>query len=200
MRRLPGQAARQRNEFAIALVEFLATGLAQGLCGAADFQNAPLGRAPMVNHFQGSRFACAANPFEAARQHADAIGQKRTVGGMMNVGFHGRGIGAQLLSGGDRLLPRDLNDSGMNLRGSVLAEESKGAGETGKIRDGVFVKPSKAAIKQAGPQFLFQLTEGPALEVFEDDATQQPVRSNGGAAEISGTGAALGQGLSGHLN
>src|SRR5919108_3893182 len=109
---------------------------------------------------------------------------------MMNVGFHCGGVGAQPLTLGHRLLPGDLHDSRMDPRGSVLAEKGKGAAETGKIGDGILIEASKAAIKQTGPQFSFQLTEGPAFEVFQAEATQQPVRRNGGAAEIDGTSAA----------
>ena len=71
---LPGQAPRQRNEFAVAVLQFFAAGVAQGFGGAADFQNAPLGGALMIHDFQGPRFTSRADPFKTPSQHADAIG------------------------------------------------------------------------------------------------------------------------------
>src|SRR5947199_588886 len=113
----------------------------------------------------------------------------------MNVGFHRGGVGTQPLNLGRGLFLGDLDDSRMDPRSSVLAEKAKGAGETGKIGDGILIEASKAAIKETGPQFPFQLPEGPAFEMFQGDATQEPVWSNGTAAEIGGASAALGQDL-----
>src|SRR6266404_4819972 len=118
----------------------------------------------------------------------------------MNVGFHRGGVGAQPLTLGHGLLLGDLDDSRMDPRSSVLAEKAKGARKTGKIGDGILIEASKSAIKETGPQFSFQLPEGPVFEVFQGDATQEPVRSNGGAAEIGRTSATLGQGLSGQID
>src|SRR5437773_6278389 len=118
----------------------------------------------------------------------------------MNVGFHRGGVGAQPLTAGHGLLLGDLNDSPMDPRSSVLAEKAKGAGETGKIGDGILIEASKAAVKETGPQFSFQLPEGPVFEVFQGDATQEPARSSGGAAEIGRRGGTRGQGTRGQID
>src|SRR6266516_1964719 len=93
----------------------------------------------------------------------------------MNVGFHRGGVGAQPLTAGHGLLLGDLDDSPMDPRGSLLAEKAKGAGETGKIGDGILIEASKAAIKQTGPQFPSNCRKDQPLRCFK--VTQRKSRS-----------------------
>src|ERR1044071_344521 len=100
----------------------------------------------MIDHAQRTGFTSGTNPFESARQHADAVGQKRTVGGIVNVGFHRGGVGAQLAARSYRLFFGDLDDSIMDLDGALGTQGGKNAAETRKMRNWILEKASKAPV------------------------------------------------------
>jgi hypothetical protein len=81
----------------------------------------------------------------------------------------------------------------MNLTSALGAKQPKGSREAGVIWGGIFKKASEAPVEQAVPQFVFELAEGPALEVFEYDAAQQPVGGDSGPAKVFGAKTAAAQ-------
>src|SRR6266704_1829905 len=75
----------------------------------------------------------------------------------------------------------------MDLTGALGAKQSKGSRKARVIGDGIFKKTGEAPVEQTVPQFVFELAEGPAFEMFEHDAAQQAVGGNSGPAKIFGT-------------
>jgi hypothetical protein len=61
---------------------------------AADLQQTMFHRAPVIHHFHGSPLTLAGDALQAAAEHADAVAQKRAVGGIVNVRFHDSRVGA----------------------------------------------------------------------------------------------------------
>ena len=66
----------------------------------------------MIDHAQGSGFTSRSDPFEATGEHADAVGQKGAVGGMMNIGFGTNSLSALAL-------PRTFRRSRENCPGTL---------------------------------------------------------------------------------
>src|SRR6266478_2248117 len=112
---------------------------------------------------------------------------------MMDMGFHRRGVGAQLASGGHGLLAGALHHPRMDLRGPLRAKEPKGAGKAAEGGNRVLVKAGKPAVEQAGAQLPLELPERPPFEVLEPHATPEPVRGEAGAPKAGGARAAPGE-------
>jgi hypothetical protein len=72
---------------------------------------------------------------------------------MVNVGFYGGGVGAQLVSGNDGRLFGLLHDTLVDLLSAFLAKQSKGPTQIAKIWNRVFIKTGEASIEKAGSQF-----------------------------------------------
>src|SRR2546427_4532201 len=75
----------------------------------------------------------------------------------------------------------------MDLTGALRSKEGESPGKTREVRDGIFEEASKPPIEQAVAQFVFEFSEGPALQMFEHDAAQQTIRSNAWPAKVLGT-------------
>src|SRR3984957_16724790 len=98
---------------------------------------------------------------------------------MVNVGFHGGGIGADLVSGNEGRLLGLLHDPLVNLLSALLAKQSKGPTQIAKIWNRVFIKSGEASIEQTGSQFAVKLAIRPTFDVFRAprNAATDPERS-----------------------
>ena len=111
---------------------------------------------------------------------------------MVNVGFYGGGIRAELVSGNDGRLLGLLHDPLVDLLSALLAKQSKGPTQIAKIWNRVFIKSGEASIQQTGSQFAVKLAIRPTFDVFEHHTTQQPIRSDPFAAGFVGAWGAFG--------
>src|SRR5271166_2783946 len=115
---------------------------------------------------------------------------------MVNVGFYGGGIRAELVSGNDGRLLGLLHDPLMDLLSTLLAKERKSPTPIAKIWNRILIKAREAAIQKAGSQFAVKFPIRPAFDMLEHHAPQQPIRSDPFAADFVRAWRALGQSLS----
>ena len=86
---LPHHLPGQGQELVITIAQALPTGLALGFRCAADLQQAMLHGPSMIYDFQCTALAVGGDAFQAATERANAVAQKRAVGGIVNVRFDG---------------------------------------------------------------------------------------------------------------
>ena len=99
----------------------------------------------------------------------------------MNISFYCRGIGAQLPASNDGRLFGLPHEPLVDLLGAMLAKERKRPAQITKIWNRVLIKAGEASIEKAGSQFAL----GPAFDVLEHHAAQQPIGRNPFAANFA---------------
>src|ERR1035437_852492 len=116
--------------------------------------------------------AVTGNPFQRAGHHSKGVGQQRAVGGIVDIGLDRRSVTPQFPATGEVSFLGLGDHALMDLTGAFRSKEGKGPGKAGEIRDGIFAEASKPSVEQAVTYFVFQLAEGPALQMLEHDTTQ----------------------------
>src|SRR6516162_8822624 len=91
------------------------------------------GRSGVIDDSKLRVMATLGDALQIPGHDSQRIGQQGTVGWMVNVGFYGGGVGAQLLSGNDARLFSLLHDPLVDLLSSFLAKERKSPTEIAEI-------------------------------------------------------------------
>src|SRR6266699_3880019 len=178
---LSHHAPTQSQQLLVTVPHALLVGLGQALGGAADLQQTMFPRAPVIHHFHGSPLTLAGDALQAAAEHADAVAQKRAVGGIVNVAFHDSRVGAKFAALGDALLAGQADHPLMNLFGDRRTQQGEAAAEGAEIGGSLGIEVGEAAVHQVAAQFPFQIAEAPALQVLHDTAAQQPIGRQSGS-------------------
>ncbi len=142
----------------------------------------------MIHDLQCAALALMGDAFQAAAEHANAVAQKRAVGGKVHVRFSGSRVGAQFAAFGHTLLASQAHDPLMNFLGDRRTEHGKGFAEGGEVGRGLGVEVRELPIDQIAAQLAFQIAKAPALQMLEHATTQQAIRGHSGKRRSRGTG------------
>src|SRR6266478_7625509 len=104
------------------------------------------GRSSVIDHSKFRLLAALDDAVQRPAHDPQRISKQRAVGWMLNVSFHGGGIGAQLFSGHDGRLLALLHDPLVDLLSSFLTKERKSPTQIAKIWNRVLIKAREAPV------------------------------------------------------
>src|ERR1700756_1845096 len=142
----------QCDQFFLALFLLFLPCLRKGPSRPTNLQDSIFGGSGVIDNAKFRLVATLGDALQIAVHDSQRISQQRTISWMVNVGFDGGGVGAQLLSGNDGRLFSLLHDALMDLLSAFLAKERKGPTQIAKIWNRVFIKTGEAPIEKAGSQ------------------------------------------------
>src|SRR5215469_14212167 len=118
------------------------------------------GRSGVINDSKFRLLAALDDAGQRPTHYPQRIGKQGAVGWMVDIGFYGGSISAQLFSGDHCCLSGLLNDPLVELLSTLLAKERES-------RNRVLIKAREAPIQKAGSQLAVKLAIRPTFEVLE---------------------------------